>query len=773
MQMSLRLLIVSCIFAALTPSLLFGQKQQAPLPIEDAVGALSFGDGGRIPIDVSPDGKVVAYTLQDLRRKQPGKNERYSFLISQTGALTTAEGCDIWIADTKTGESSNITGGEGNNWGPKWSPDGQYLAFYSDRAGKANLWVWNRDSKGLRKISDALIRASFGDEIVNWTANSQKILVKLLPEGMSAEDIANLLWEPPRRTRDNIRAPNSTVTIYDSRDAELSALNWTNNNLGDLALIDIPRGKIQRLTRGLKISHYSLSPDNSRVVFTTPKGHEGLSSQYLFDINVISLSDARPRVVAENIRHDGRSVSWSPDGKFLSYTTSGPYAKGGDCYVVSIDEGKSQNLTQGPHLPLRTGKPKWDVGGNNIYLIASNTVLKASLADGKAAPLATISGRTIIGIVSQRENGFWSSDYGRSVFVQTFDDETKQQGFYRVDTTGGSYSAVFEESKSFSSNLDAAAGTVIVIAEDIQHGPDLWAYDADFRHSRQLTRINPQFDKYAMGRSRLIRWRGADGQTLQGALLLPANYEEGKQYPLVVKVYGGAPLSNALNRFGLSPEGHSDNKQILATRGYAVLCPDSSTRLGTPMRDIAQTVLPGVNQAIELGIADPQRLGVMGTSYGGYSALALIVQTTRFKAAVMNVGIGNVLTFYNNMENFGRNWGSSWAETGQGNLGGTPWDYRERYIENSPYFYLDRVQTPLLINYGTFDFGLPQQLSVEVFLGLRRLGKEVVMAKYEGEGHGIGIDWAYANQIDYVTRLINWFDRHLKNANPETRTPSQ
>src|SRR6266536_4930004 len=114
--------------------------------------------------------------------------------------------------------------------------------------------------------------------------------------------------------------------------------------------------------------------------------------------------------------------------------------------------------------------------------------------------------------------------------------------------------------------------------------------------------------------------------------------------------------------------------------------------------------MPGVDKIVELGIADPDRLGVMGHSYGGYSTLALIVQTTRFKAAIDYAGYANIMSQYGSMLNDGsRHFGIAWNEEGRGSMGGSPWQYRDRYIENSPVFFLDRVQTPLLIIQGTAD----------------------------------------------------------------------
>jgi dipeptidyl aminopeptidase/acylaminoacyl peptidase len=263
-----------------------------------------------------------------------------------------------------------------------------------------------------------------------------------------------------------------------------------------------------------------------------------------------------------------------------------------------------------------------------------------------------------------------------------------------------------------------------------------------------------------MGNSRMIEWRSLDGDQLHGALLLPANYRQGVRYPLIVDVYGGATLSDVVNRFGFGGVG-AENMQILATRGYAVLFPDSPLSQGTPLPDLLKTVMPGVNQVVEMGIADPDRLGLTGHSYGGYSTLALLVQTRAFRAAVDSAGVSDLVSDYTSMSSTGEAFGIGWLESGQGGIPGTPWQYRSAFIENSPLFYLDRVQTPLLLIHGALDEAVPPSQGEAVFVGLRRLGKEVVYVKYAGEGHWEG-EWGPDNVVDYWQRVISWFDTHVQ-----------
>jgi dipeptidyl aminopeptidase/acylaminoacyl peptidase len=201
------------------------------------------------------------------------------------------------------------------------------------------------------------------------------------------------------------------------------------------------------------------------------------------------------------------------------------------------------------------------------------------------------------------------------------------------------------------------------------------------------------------------------------------------------------------------------NLQLLATRGYAVFYPDAPQEKGTPLMDLAKAVLPGVQRVIDMGIADPKHIGILGYSYGGYSVLALLVQSKRFSAAVDVAGITDLTDSYAKSGAGGG--GIEWVEEGQGQIGGSVWQYRDRFIENSPFFYLDRIETPILIIHGSIDT-IPVLESRLAFGGLRRLGKQVVYVEYQGEEHVPAL-WAYSNQIDFYNRVIAWFDGRLKN----------
>jgi len=173
------------------------------------------------------------------------------------------------------------------------------------------------------------------------------------------------------------------------------------------------------------------------------------------------------------------------------------------------------------------------------------------------------------------------------------------------------------------------------------------------------------------------------------------------------------------------------------------------------MHDIAANVLPGVDRIVELGVADPDRLGLYGRSAGGYSTFSLIVQTQRFRAAVSSVGYANLITMYGKLEENGNVTGLGLVENED--LGVTPWQNRSIYLENSPYFYFDRITTPVLIQYGDRD-ALTAWPCKEAFVALRRLGKAATLVGYADEGHGVGKP---ENLVDFTNRVLDWFDQYL------------
>jgi dipeptidyl aminopeptidase/acylaminoacyl peptidase len=188
---------------------------------------------------------------------------------------------------------------------------------------------------------------------------------------------------------------------------------------------------------------------------------------------------------------------------------------------------------------------------------------------------------------------------------------------------------------------------------------------------------------------------------------------------------------------------------------------------GTPVDDLVSAVIPGVNKTVELGIVDPQRLALSGQSFGGYNTIALLTRTKIFKAAIaMSSATTNIIDGYTSFESGLAPW-MGYYEEGQGGMKGTPWEFKERYYDNSPIFFLDRIQTPLLLERGATD--LISRNSGNVFNSLRRLGKDVEFLEYDYEEHVVQRP---VNVIDFWNRRIDWVNRYLS-AKPAAATSAE
>jgi dipeptidyl aminopeptidase/acylaminoacyl peptidase len=249
----------------------------------------------------------------------------------------------------------------------------------------------------------------------------------------------------------------------------------------------------------------------------------------------------------------------------------------------------------------------------------------------------------------------------------------------------------------------------------------------------------------SLTRSELIKYLDVDGNELYGILYYPVDYEPGKKYPLVCEIY---------ERF--FDNGFHTNMNIITNQGWFGLRPSVNLDIGYPGESWVKGVTSVINKLIEKGMVDPKKLGVHGTSYGGYAASLLITQTDRFAAAINIAGKVNIISFLGDSPRIGtRNYNA--AETGQDRIGSTLWEQPFKYINHSAVMFADRVKTPHLMITGEGDWNVPAGNTREMYYALRRLGKECVWVNYYNDGHGVGAAQDEAIYKDKWTRIIDWY----------------
>ncbi len=746
-------------------------KLREPLPLDVTLSLR--GHNSRSPVDLSPDGEWVAHTTESDETVP-----RATLRFSATG-FPFAEGdsrMEVFLTHTRTGRVVRPGSAKSSSWAAVWSPDGTKIAFYSDEGGEAGLWIWDRSTEKSDRFPGVIVRPFFGFETAKWSPDGRRILCKVLPVGMTVAQ-ANALSPDPVGARRfaPVAQGQPSVLVLKSKgrpagekpaeperriEGNLDALRC------DLAVLDIETKAVARILERGTPQWYAFSPDGKRAASIEIVGYEANSQQPVYDLKTVDLASGTSRTLGEKLRLGyGIEISWSPLSDGLAYIGTGQLAKG-EIVIASLD-GRMRPLggEGSPNFNEGEGEwpPLWDASGKNVYAMAGGKLWRMDVASGKSSLACEIPGRQIRAVVYRPEtSNVWSSDGGRNLWVTARNDRGTLASIYRVDLATGKSVAVVEESKSHLAvfNLDASdkTGEIAYVSRDQQHPADIWILDTRSGKVRQASRLNPGIDRYELGQARIIEWRGIDGQALSGTLLLPPGFRAGRRVPLAVFVYGGAKGAGYLHRFGIWGDMATFNMHILATRGYAVLHPDSPVREGTPMRDLVDSVIPGVNAAIEQGYADPDRLAVMGQSYGSYSTLALITQTKRFKAAIVTAAVlhPDLLADYLEMGPDGTDRSTGYYEHGQGNMGGTPWEFRDRWLANSPIWLFDKIETPLLIGQGAKDGKLIP--SDAIYVALRRLGKEVEYRVYENEEHVIT---QKPNVLDFWNRRLEFLDEHL------------
>ena len=747
-------LLCAALFAGLP---LAADSHPRPLEIGDAVGIRSFTYSPRSAQSFSPDGALVVYGVCDPRRTRPRKDGK-----PRMDSTRFTDGCSIQVSPVAGGEPI-VVAHDGASWAAEWSPDGGRLAFYGDDPDGVHLWIWDRGTRKARSVSPEEVDATVGEEVPVWTADGKQIISRL-----PAKEIGAAVSSAPgkaARPRDPWAIPGGEgTTVEVQRSGPVSSSEPEPPPFYkrvEMAAIDASTGEVTRLAPAAPVASYWLSPNGRWLAYTKAAGMPAQQKRtYHWDLDVVELATRQTRTVASFDQFHATSLRWAPDSTALVYFSGGSEDKGASCYVVSLDgtpprrlEGASDFGTLTWHVPV------WDARSKHVYAIEAHKLWRGDLATGKLTAVGTWPDKDLLRIITGAgDNAAWSPDRGQSIVVSARDRETKRAGLLRVTVATGAIRLLGDESLSFGSRGEHASispdgRTWAYVAQSGQRPPDLWLASDDFAKRRQLTTINPQLDPRSLGAVRIIDFTSRGGKPLKATLLLPPDFTPDKRYPLVAWVYGGDMGSDAAYRFGVAGTGPEFNLQMLATRGYAILYPDVPLETGAHVKSLMDAVMPALDRAVELGIADPERLGVMGVSSGGYATFALVTQTTRFRAAVSCAGFGDLTGFY------GHGW-APWLEDGSGAIGKPPWQAPELYIANSPVYFLDRVKTPLLIEAGSDDNAVGD-FPKHVFTDLKILNKDSTYLRYRGEGHNLAL---YPNLVDFWNRVTAFFDHYLKAA---------
>ncbi|HZI01545.1 MAG TPA: prolyl oligopeptidase family serine peptidase, partial [Flavisolibacter sp.] len=552
------------------------------------------------------------------------------------------------------------------------------------------------------------------------------------------------------------------IVVYSSKEPFLSWDSLRRLSLSrSVVAYHLKTGKTREMVPETKIAWYALSDDGSFLILakdSTSKTDYDVIGGSENQIQWIPLKGGDKTTIIKSTK--GLTLQWSRDYKHYAYV------KDGGIFVGSV-----------------FGKEPKQVTGKKAGTDEKNAADSARIDTAKYT-LVRLSPKGEKMVVSNKE-GLWLMQIasGEKELMVKMPEEDKETPRYQVydwsptgDTVYLNYSARTKWDRGISRydrnskkleelrrdsllynnfRISRDGSTVLFNSSPGNRPPSLYLSDVTFKNTRLVYDASSQLKNKQLSKTQLISYLDADGNKMYGVLYYPVNYVQGKKYPTVFNIYEDYFDDN----FG-------GTINILTSNGYAVMQPSVTLETGFPGEAWLKGVTAAANKLIEMGIADADRLGVQGTSYGGYATNLLVTQTNRFKAAVNISGKVNMISFYTGSPRLGvRNIHA--PEKSQDRLGATLWQQPQKYIQHSAIMFADRIKTPLLLISGGQDHNVPAEQSREMFYALRRLGKEVQWVNYINGGHGMPTT-TVEEMKDYHQRILDWYNTYLK-SDPKKR----
>ncbi|TFG52405.1 MAG: S9 family peptidase, partial [Candidatus Aminicenantes bacterium] len=485
------------------------------------------------------------------------------------------------------------------------------------------------------------------------------------------------------------------------------------------------------------------------------------------DVYVVNVNDGSRKKVLEKTPNGARL---SPGGAWLYYFSYADDA----WHTYRLADGKSFNLTgkidvsftdeenDSPGDPRPYGVAGWTDGDKSLLIYDRYDIWEIA-ADAAKARMATNGiGRRdkLVFRYSRLDPEKTTIPPAEPLLLQTTNERTRASGAYRVNLAApGDPSKVVMMDKLFegrSVQKAKNADIYVFTVQRFEEFPDLWVSGGDFGGARKVSNANPQQAEYTWGKAELIEYINSDGVPLPAVLIKPDDFDPSKKYPLMVYIY--ETLASSLHRYYAPSPGTSINMARYVSNGYVILQPDIIYDIGYPGPSAMKCVLPAVQKVLEMGFIDPKRVGIQGHSWGGYQISYLVTQTNMFAAVQAGASVVNMTSAYG-----GIRWGTGMSrafqyEKTQSRIGAPLWSRALQFLENSPLFWVERVETPYLSIHNDEDDAVPWYQGIEFFSALRRLGKEAYMFNYNTEKHGLR---QRENQKHWTVHQDEFFDHFL------------
>jgi dienelactone hydrolase len=578
--------------------------------------------------------------------------------------------------------------------------------------------------------------------------------------------------------------PEVKDTLLDDEKAKVDVWSWTDNLLQSQQIKELEDTKkktfsaIYRfdMSKMIQIEDDTLEEvnylkDNIDIAIASVKepfrrSTSWVSPEYA-DIYVIDLKNGKRKLVLSKQQYN---VSISTFGKYIIYynekdTSWNTYNIGNNsfkCITKGVKGVFYNNESDEPSEPNPYGIAGWSKDDEFVLIYDKQNVWQFE-PNCKKSPINLTEKTTNKNLEfryrqTNREIRFIDMD--KPLLISAFENVTREEGYYSLNAKTTELKQLFFANFHLQFIGKAkSSDRILWTQQSFRKYPDIISSNIDFKGPIQISNANSQQSEYLWGNVELVKWKTPDGIELEGLLYKPENFDVNVKYPMIVYFY--ERNSDNLNSHWIpSPSRSIINPAIYSSNGYVIFIPDIKYELGHPGKSALKCINSGTDYILSLGFVDKEKIGIQGQSWGGYQVAYMVTQTNKYKCAMAGAAVTNMVSAYG-----GIRWESGMSrmfqyEEEQSRIGATLWEKPELFIENSPVFFADKVQTPLLMMNNDNDGAVPWYQGIEFFTALRRLNKPVWMLVYNGDAHNLE---KWPNRIDLSIRMMQFLNHYLKN----------